>query len=135
MEGNYASTDARYRGNGLVKKGEKLKANFSTPMINKTKKKVSVSTGAREKVLNVSGGAEGKVPEGENVIELKYLLLFKSLDSKGGDTENLAEVESSLSNETRSLPDLNYGEMVQVKDQRGTNQKWWKRSEKKCREV
>ena len=69
MEGNYASTDARYRGNGLVKKGEKLKANFPTPMINKTKKKVSVSTGAREKVLNVSGGAERKVPEGESVRE------------------------------------------------------------------
>ena len=48
----------------------------------------------------------------------------------GNMAENFAEVESSLSNETRSLPDLNYGEKVQVQDQRGTNQKWWKGLEK-----
>ena len=44
MEGNFASTDARYRGKGLVGKGgARVKANFTTPLCIKSKNKVSVS--------------------------------------------------------------------------------------------
>ena len=43
---------------------------------------------------------------------------------------NFAEFESNLSKGTRSLPDLKYGEMVQVPNQRESNPKWWKRSGK-----
>ena len=59
MEGNFASTDARYRGKGLVGKGgARLKANFTTPLCNKSKKKVSISNSAGEKVVKVENVKE-----------------------------------------------------------------------------
>ena len=75
MEGNFASTDARYRGKGLVgKSGARVKANFTTPLSNKSKKKVSVSISAGEKVVKVEKvkekvsvccASEDKVVKGE----------------------------------------------------------------------
>ena len=74
VEGDFASTDIRYRGKGLVRKGgSKLKANFTTPLT-KSKKKVSVVVGAGEKVEKVEGVKENSAEycgneKVENVVE------------------------------------------------------------------
>ena len=94
VEGNFASTDARYRGKGLVGKGgAKLKANFTTPLTNKSKKKVPVANSAGEKVVKVESvkekGAERfagdkKVVKGE-----------KEKEKKGGGVVTICGGDSS----------------------------------------
>ena len=68
----FASTDARYRGKGLIpKSGKKVKAKFTTPITSKTSKKVALkcesgkSKGEKSKEKS-DIGAVGGVGEGDS---------------------------------------------------------------------
>ena len=97
IEGNFASTDARYRGKGLVGKGgARVKANFTTPMSNKTKKKVSVSSSTSEKVVKVEKvkekvgaccAGEDKVVKGEKSKEKRDAGVVSVSGEDSADTQ------------------------------------------------
>ena len=75
---------------------------------------------------------EEQLPEATDVSKVRKQAMARSLPNLnvGNMAGNFAEFESNLSKGTRSLPDLKYGKMVQVPNQRESNPKWWKRSGK-----